>query len=291
MRLALLLPVGVAVLGGCSANVSASADVADAEASPAAAVIVVERTAGETTRGEAVARFVRGRSAPLDERALRWLGLEPDLPAVGSCVKVATDVPSMPATGVRLLDVGRVTIAADGALDREPQTMELVRRRLPDVVDVVSGVVYTASTVDLPARGSFDVRVMGEPELGAVRVTSDFAGEPAQIRIQGQDAAGPVVVNADAPIDIAWDASKTDDLVYIDFVGADALGRKTVTRCTASDGGRAVFSIASAVLGDGESAVVVHRMHRTGFRAAGIDRGELRLDFAREVPVTVRARR
>lgn len=291
MRLALLLPVGLAVLGGCSANVAASADVADAEASPAAAVIVVERTSGEPSRGEAVARFVRGRSAPLDERALRWLGLEPDLPAIGSCAKVASEPGAMPSTGVRLLDVGRVTIATDGSSDREPTTMELVRRRVPDVVDLVSGVVYTASTAELPTRGAFDVRVVGEPDLGAVRVSADFAGEPAGIRVQGQDANGPVVLATDAPIDVTWDAARGDDLVYVDFVGADALGRKTTTRCTASDGGRAVFSIASALLGDTDSAVVVHRMHRASFRAAGIERGELRLDFAREIPVTLRARR
>jgi hypothetical protein len=32
-------------------------------------------------------------------------------------------------------------------------------------------------------------------------------------------------------------------------------------------------------------------MHRASFRAAGIDRGELRLDFAREIGFTVRPRR
>lgn len=283
----------LAFVAGCSGNVATSAEAADAESSSAAGVIVVERISGDAARGEAVARFVRGRSAPLDDQALRWLGLEPELPALGTCSRDVARGASMPSSGVRLLDVGRVTVVADpvGA-SAEPQTMELVRRRLPDVVDVVSGVVYTADATELPPRGSFEVRVVGEPELGSVRAQTDFVGEPANVRIQGQDTGGGVVVvSPDAPVDVAWDAAKSgDDLIYVDVSLPEAAGRKaSVTRCVVADSGR--IAVPAAAFGDADGSLVVHRVHRASFRASGIDRGELRLDFAREVPFAVHARR
>ena len=278
-------------LVGCSANVAASTEAADAESSPAAAVIVVERTTGDSARGEAVARFVRGRSGPLDEEAIRWLGLEPELPALGTCAKTATDVPSMPAGGLRLLDVGRVTLTAEPN-HQSKQSIELVRRRVPDVVDVVSGVVYSASALELPLRGTFEVKVVGEPELASIRTTSEFAGEPANIRVQSQDTAGgAVLVSTETPIDIVWDASSgTGDLVYVDVALPESGARKaSVTRCTSADIGHA--SIPASAFGDADGSMSVHRMRRSSFRTAGIDRGELRLDFAREIVFAVRTRR
>lgn len=279
---------GLIGVGGCSANVSASSEAADAESSPAAAVIVVERTTGDSARGEAVARFVRGRSGPLDDQAMQWLGLEPELPAVGTCAKTATDVPSMPAGGLRLLDVGRVTLTAEAT----NHTMELVRRRVPDVVDMVSGVVYTASALELPARGTFEVKVVGEPELASVRTHSEFAGEPANIRVQAQDTiGGAVLVSTESAIDIAWDASTgAGDLVYVDIALPEAGARKaSVTRCALVDNG--IASLPASAFGDADGTMSVHRMHRSSFRAPGIDRGELRLDFAREIVFAVRTRR
>jgi hypothetical protein len=275
---------------GCSANVATSAEV-DAESSTAAAIVAVERTTGDNPRTEAVARFVRGHG-PLDEQAARWVGLEPDLPAIGSCAPVATEVPSMPAGGVRLLDVGRVTLNVDPATpqepNREPMTADLARRRLPDVVDVVSGVVYTASDLDLPARGRFEVRAVGEPELGAVRARADFAGEPNALRIQAQDAANPVAITLsnDAAIDVSWDAGPSDDIVYVDVADARKSG---VTRCVFADVGHAALPVSAFGAGlEGDGTLTVHRMHRTNFRTASIERGELRLDFARELAFTLR---
>jgi hypothetical protein len=292
---ALPLLAGLAGLAGCSANVSASADAVDAESSPAAAVIVVERTTGDSPRGDAVARFVRGRSGPLDEEAMRWLGLDLELPAAGACARTAPEVPSMPAGGLRLLDVGRVTLTAEPLVaGSDVQTMELVRRRVPDVVDVVSGVVYTASSLDLPSHGSFEVSVVGDPELAALRAQAEFEGEPSDVRLDGQDASnGAVFVSTDAPVDLAWDASSARadaDLVYVDVSVPEAAARKAfVTRCTLADTGHA--SLPASAFGDADGSLSVHRMHRSTFRAPGVERGELRLDFAREIVFAVRARR
>ncbi len=277
----------VAFGAGCSANVVATAAEADAESSPAAAMIVVERTTGDNAHAEAVARFVRGRTGPLDDQALKQLGFEADIPALGTCARVAPQVPTMPVGGVRLLDVGRVTLSVDSAPAREPQATELVRRRVPDVVDVVTGVVYTASQIELPARGSFEVRVVGEPELGAVRAQADFAGEPSQLRVQGQDvSAGVVLLSAENGVDLSWDTGGERELVYVDVTANEPDRKTTLTRCAFADIGRAF--IPTSAFGDADGTLSVHRLHRSGFRAAGIDRGELRLDFAREVIFALR---
>src|SRR5437879_778319 len=79
-------------LAGCSANVAATPEPADAEASALTAVVVVERTVGyagaDSARSEAVARFVRVRGGTVDEDALRMVGAAVDFPPLGACARV-----------------------------------------------------------------------------------------------------------------------------------------------------------------------------------------------------------
>ena len=76
-----------------------------------------------------------------------------------------------------------------------------------------------------------------------------------------------------------------DDLIYVDVASRD---RTTpVTRCLFTDGGHA--TLANAALGAiDEGTISVHRLHREGFRARGLDSGEVRFDFARTIAFTRR---
>lgn len=285
-----VLPISAAALLGCSATVSASSDGADAEASSTtAAVVVVERTSGatDTARGEAVARFMRVRGGGSDE-ALRVVGATVDFPALGTCVSLSTlSASKEPAPMVQLLDVGAVSMEANGV-----QTT-LLARRLPDVVDLVSGVVYARATDAelLPPRARYVVRVSGtSDEIAPFVVDAGAPGDPGDVRVSGQEARlGFVSLPASGPAELTWEAGNAEDLVYVD-VTAEAqagLGRTPTIRCAFADSGRALISSNAFAAGD-EGTLSIHRLHRERFRARGIDSGEVRFDFARVVSFTRR---
>src|SRR5512140_205438 len=135
--LTLAVPSALALLVGCSAPVAASAEAADAEAtSPAAAIVVIERTAGpgDGTRAEAIARFVQMRQGTVDEQSLRMIGAAVDFPALGACTQVGrgwADTFQSSARAVKLADVGGVSLEANGV------RTSLTARQLPDVADLV----------------------------------------------------------------------------------------------------------------------------------------------------------
>ncbi|WP_394828464.1 hypothetical protein [Pendulispora albinea] len=323
----LAAPFVGAVTMGCSANLAASSEQADAEASTVTAVVTVERTAlstsaggrpeapgSEAARSDIIARFVRAR--PGDEDALRIVGAAIDLPAVGTCARLsAAGSPSakMARRSVELLNVGALSVelsppspgspgssgfAGDrdrADLGRDSQT-KLLPRHLPDVVDVVSGVVYTARAEGdaFPPRGRYVFRAAGAPEqdIAPFTVEATAKGEPLDVRVADQPIAhrehrdpGPVVFAPNDPVDVTWtpspDASAEDDLLYID-VSARPAGAATV-RCTFGDSGRATLTpsvFVNAGAGD-EGTLAIHKVHRESFRAKGIDSGVLRFDFAR----------
>ena len=326
MRLPLLAPallVAVACLVGCATNVFGSGDQADAEASTVAtAIVVVERTvsmspgsvssgsgsvggATETARGEAVARVVRMRSGPVDDEALRLVGGAVELPALGTCTALggsrdgsgssfsgasSSSAPSSPMRAMSLVDVGAVTLEAGGI------KTSLAPRQLPDVADLVSGVVYTARPGDgaIPARGSFVLRAAGSADLDVAPFIVDTIapGEPTDLRIAGQDArsAAGVALVPNASAELTWSAGATEDVVYVDIIpsagpAATTLGASgaATVRCVFADpAGRGALP-ASALAAFEDGTLSVHRLHREPFHAHGVEPGEVRFDFARAV--------
>jgi hypothetical protein len=279
---------------GCSANVSASGsgDVADADANAStAAVIIVERTVGEAARGEATARFLRMRTRPTTDDALRVVGANVDFPATGTCISLATlgsfaSSASLgsarspePAPPVQLLDVGTVSMEANGV-----QT-NLLARQVPDVVDLVSGVVYarSADAELLPARARYVLRVSGAGDSDPFTVTASAPNDLGDLRVGGQEAR-TITMGSVASADLTWEPGAEGDMVYVDVNGAPSARtrdtRDTTVRCAFADTGRA--TIAAALLPD-EGTLTVHRLHRERFRARGIESGEMRFDFAKVV--------
>lgn len=247
------------MLAGCSATVAAGE--ADSEASTVTALVVVERTASE--HSEAHARFIR--AAANDEGALDLVAGAESLPAIGACSAGSAAIASKP---VALMDVGAVTVDANDV------RTTLVARRLPDVVSLVSGVVYTARG---PEDGSFGagryvLRVAGSPELHAFTREADAPALLTAIRVDGQAASGPVDVGAAA--DVTWEPGVEGDVVVIDAPTAGG-----TQRCAfADDAGRAhVTNLAPS------GVLTLHRVRQAPIAAPGVDRGELRFDFSRVV--------
>jgi hypothetical protein len=282
MRLSIfgLIAAAPAALG-CTGAV-AGADGVDAEpVSRTNAVVAVERTSdkAEGVQAQASARFLRVSASTSTDEALSAVGASLDLPAVGTCAAVGTLAQARgsagaPAPVVELVDVGTVSLQAAGG-----ETL-LWPRQLPDVTDVVSGVVYARAAADpsaLPPSERYVVRV-GGAGLAPLEMAAWAPGPADDIRIAGEDA-GQVVASG-ATIDLSWAATSAgDDLVYVDVSPHDV-------RCVFGDTGSASIS---TVFLDEQGSLVVHRLHRewtSGWATRGIETAEVRFDFARHVGYT-----
>ncbi len=187
--LALLMAGGA--VAGCTGAVSAPGVAGDAESVvvTTSAVVIVERTVDATqgVRAAASARFVRVASPSSMLDALHAIGAAGDLPARGVCATLTSLTGGVaaedPPPVVELVDVGAVSLEAGGAETR------LVPRQLPDVTDVVSGVVYARATDPtlLPAASRYGVNVAGRVEFGAFHVSVVAPADPGRRSHRGRD--------------------------------------------------------------------------------------------------------
>ncbi len=273
----------------CSANVAGSPEAADAEASSSSAIVVVERTTSSAdARASAVARFVRMRAGAVDDDALRMVGATVEFPAMGSCASLAVKSSANPRAA-ELVDVGLISLEASGI------RTSLQPRRLPDVVDLISGVVYATQASDadaLPAESSYVLRVAGgsgagEQAVAPFMVTAVAPPEPLDVRVLGQDARNAVTVPGGVAVDLSWDVRDpsvaTDDIVYVDVAGSAPSA--LAARCLFPDTGAATLP---AALFEPEGTLTLHRLHHEPFHVKGVAAGDIRFDFARTVSFTRR---
>lgn len=304
----LACPFALATLSGCAAGAPDGAGRDAAEGATSAAVVVIERTvsADETVRGSIVARFLRMRNGAVDDDALRMVGATLDLPAEGTCAPqlggsdpgatIASSEPAIPRA-VELLDVGAVAIESGEA------RTELEARSLPDIVDLVSGVVYATRSTEpfdartLPGHGSYQLSMGGSAELDLppFSMSATASGEPDGLHVDGKDvrANDGIVFTIGANVDVRWDVADDrapDDLVYIDIAPSGATSPTGATiRCQFADRGSATLPATAFDSGTvSAGTLIVHRVHREMFHVGGIDSGVLRFDFARAIPFTRR---
>jgi hypothetical protein len=262
--------LGAASLG-CAGTVAGSAETSDAETTTTSAIVVISRTsdASKGSSAEASARFIRVAAPTSTEDALRAIGAALEIPARGSCASVATlgSSPAAVTPVIELLGVGTVSLEAGGTQTR------LLPRQLPDVTDVVSGVVYARATEPalLPAATPYVVHVGGAADLAPVDLTATAPTDPSEVRISGEDAG--TVVASGPWVTFSWTPEAADGLLYVDV-------RPNGVRCAFEDVGVAAMS---ALYLDSEGTLVVHRVRRERLRAPGIDSTEVRFDFARTV--------
>jgi len=296
---------------GCSVGANgASADGLERDAADGAsstALIVLERTvtADDSVHGNAVARFIRMRAGAVDDETMEMVGATLDLPDVGACraesARAASSAaPSTAPRAVELLDVGAIAFEANGTVTT------LDSRALPDIVDLVTGVLYSTRTTPLdsdrlPSRGGYVVRTGGSAHatdldhaVAPFVVLATAPGEPDELRIDGQDAraADGVTLTPGARVDLAWavsDGDDPDDVVYVDVLsaatrtsagalaGVEPVESVVRVRCLFADRGTASLpASAFVVAGGGEVSrselshgmLVVHRVHRELFQFA-----------------------
>jgi hypothetical protein len=266
---------------GCTGAVSDPAGPVDAEPSSTSAIVIVERTVDPAggPRAEASARFVRVAAPSSARDALRTIGAAVDLPAPGTCVSLAAlagGALAAAAPSVELVDVGAVSLEVNGL------ETHLVPRQLPDVTDVVSGVVYArAADPALFSSGTrYLVHVSGGLDVDPFDVSAAAPADPADVHIAGEDSATGLVVSAGAPIEIAWTADATDDSLYVDIQPA-------AVRCMLDSGQRPADGAAHGTVPaswiDEAGTLVLHRVHREVIVARGLEGGEVRFDFSRSV--------
>jgi hypothetical protein len=245
------------------------------------ALVIVERAAGpaEGTRAETSARFVRIPASASTRDALRAIGAAVNFPLAANCASIAAMAGGPGSTEVapvvELIDVGTVSLLANG------RETHLVPRQVPDVTDVVNGVVYAraADLSLLPSSTRYVVRVSGGPEMNPFNVTATAPADPADVHFEGEDASGALSVEAGVAIDLTWTPDATDDLLYVDVQPA-------AFRCTLEDGptfaagGRA--SVPPSLIDDA-GTLTVHRVHRESLAVRGLESGEVRFDFSRSV--------
>lgn len=247
----------------CSAQVT-DADLRGEQGSTqVTALVEVDRRVSDARdpgHSEAIARFVRA----FDPGALDLVSSE--IPAMGTC---ATSSSATTTTSATLLDVGAVSLEGAGV------RTAMVPRRLPDVVDLVSGVVYTARG---PEEGSFGagryvLHVAGNAEVPSFAREAEAPSVPAVSSVAEQSVASTTVV-IDGASEVVWEPDH--DLVIIEVSG----GPK-IARCAFADTGRG--QVPAWTFGS-QGTLTVHRVHREPFTAPGIEHGEIRFDFARVVP-------
>jgi hypothetical protein len=248
-------------------------------------LVVVERTVdpGGRLHAEASARFVRIAAPWSAQDAMRAIGAALDLPPRGRCATtsslggVTTSAEPLPA--VELVDVGPVSLEVAGT-----QT-HLLPRQLPDVTDLVSGVVYSRATdpSSFPAAASYALHVggsvSGRLDLAPFDVAAAAPADPSDVVIGGAVDQATVVVTTPT-LQVSWTSAGDSDLVYLDI-------QPTGIRCLLVDGmggpAHEQLAIVSSKLLDDAGMLTVHRLHREPIRAAGLEGAEVRFDFARSV--------
>ncbi len=278
------------------------------EGAASAALVTVERVVGsdETIHTSAVARFIKMRDGSLDDETLRMLGATLDLPPVGSCDVGEGAEAALEEHGphaVELLGVGSLAMEAGGA------SATLEARALPDIVDLVTGVLYSTrgETLDaLPSKGSYVLRSAGSPlsvdaehSVGGFAIAAMAPGEPGELRVDGDDSS-TIALRAGADSSLSWKVeADSDDSIYVEVVRAADDGAAGRVRCQFADRGAASIPASAFVTGGSEAAhgsLIVHRVHREVFQVPadplggkmGIDSGVVRFDFARTVDFTRR---
>jgi hypothetical protein len=133
------------------------------------------------------------------------------------------------------VDVGDVSLEVDGEITR------LLPRQVPDVTDVVSGIVYARGTFrprsggagDVPSGPSllppatrYIVHVAGGHDLGAFDVAMMAPRDPSEVRIAGETAQALELGSSDG-VAFSWTPDGPDDLVYVDVRPESASLRST----------------------------------------------------------------
>jgi hypothetical protein len=264
------------LLVGCTTAVDA-ANLPDADSSELAAAISIETTsyADEITPAHttAVARFIRARSS-VEQGTLQMLGAALDLPPVGTCSGISPRAESG-GQAVELVDVGAINIDVGG------HSTFLAPRNLPDMDDLVWGVVYSARAdgTEAPVSGSISLRASGSKNVGAFSIDVADLQAPTDVRFDGA-ATSPITISSSNDLHVTWTAATppSNDIIYFEITSDARSGDENLI-CAEADVGFA--NLDAHLFSSGHGNLTVHRLHREAVTARGVDDGEASFDYGR----------
>lgn len=264
----------LAVLGasctGAGPEVALDADVA----SHTEGVVFVERV-GEAGGAQVHVGGRFFRSQGVAPESLPELVGAPPIAATVGCTERGAMAETLDSSHaeVQLLDVGVVDARADGLTSR------MTPHRLPDLWNVVSGVVYGLDG-DLPS-GSWQFSATGDPATS--RGAFDVTGAPpeafGELRLGDAIIApqgGALSLPRRGGLSLRWARGASSDRVAVVFEGSGTMS------CGARDDGTLDVDAANAdrvreLLRQG-GTLSVHRLRTVPFAISGIDRATLVFD-------------
>jgi hypothetical protein len=284
------------VLGpGCSGTVASSSTTGN---SSTIALLSVERSVSAsdptvTPRAHASAYFMRMPAGADNVLAARLVGAELPLPAIEHCESADAlwnrGLPLASLEPVDLVDVGQV------ALDVGQTTETMAARAFPDVIDLVSGVVYTSRdqiAAPLADEERYTFRISGSPAFRRIALGATAPGPPAEVVVAGTPLESADITVPRRDLSLGWRAQRGDGVVYVDIVPNDdgAAGR---VRCAFADDGEATIPLAMLPRGTAQT-IAIHRVVRAPAQAvdwdvaptqgvagpSNLDGGEIRFDLA-----------
>jgi len=272
------------VAAACSGNVVTTSD---ASTSSTQALLSVERTVTPTDTPSAVrasAYFLRLQVGADPTLAARLVGATAVLPAMGQCQPVPVlGEQAMPLASlgpVDLVDVGEV------ALEASQTRATLAARAFPDVVDLVSGVVYTTrdSMADpVPGQGTYTFRVSGSSALPPMALEGHAPAPIEHLYIGGYGLRADPITLPREDLALTWQPPAGGDMIYVELASAED-GPLERVRCAFANDGHAVIA-SSALPKAALQSIAVHLIHREDVVATGLDRGEVRFDLATSGPL------
>lgn len=273
--------VGLGNLLGCSGNVVSGSDASTATTQ---ALLSIE---GATQAGDATgiagvhasAYFYRLQAGADPGLATRVMGATLALPPLGQCaaVELVSDdgLGLGPVGPVDLVDVGQVALQG-------PRTHAvLAARAFPDVVDLVSGVVYTTrDPVADPVRvpGVYAFHVSGSPSVPSMSLAGRAPGTADGLYVGGLSLGSEPLALSRADLTLSWRPNPYADAIYVELASLED-GPLERLRCTFTADGPG--SIPAAALPKASlQSLTVHALHRESISAPGLDGGEMRFDLA-----------
>lgn len=264
----------------CSGTVVSSYD---ASATSTQALLSVERTVTaadpSSLRAHASAYFLRLQAGADPTLAARLVGAADVLPAVGQC----QPAPMLSDEGMPLASLGPVDLIDVGevALEASQTRATLAARAFPDVVDLVSGVVYTTRDLmadPLPGQGAYTFRISGSSALAPMSLEARAPGPVTHLYVGGYALRAEPITLPREDFTITWQPPVGTDLVYVELASAED-GPLERVGCTFANDGHAVVG-ASALPKATSQSIAIHLVHREEVAAPGLDHGEIRFDLA-----------
>ncbi len=233
------------------------------------------------------ARIVRhgGMDRTTVAEVLELSAFETDDVAPGECSDPVTAASLEDVGGVEsgafveLVDVGAIVfhgtdVRGAGAIRLEP-------RSFPDLLSVVSGVVYAqdAEGSSMAAGAEISFAARGGAGVGFLEATAIVPEEIAGLRVGRQDPLfGAPVLTRGADLEVAWDAGAAGNEVRIELGWLEPAG-PVVVSCRAMDDGEFVVPGSRTrlvpELGSTDLSLTVRRVRRSAIAASGLDEGTL----------------